>query len=425
MRTLLSFAILFIVSSALSAAPAPPFWQALRVTGPPLKCLRGIDEEKVVLLSCAATCRPIPWQLDELDSGGRLVLDQGPQPNSDDPPRLIDENDEIWWMAEDVGRRMRKNEIPPSADCVVEFHVRVRRAGWEGRVYAVGLRDLAPRSPTSYVRYDPDADLIAGARVSLGFSGPTPQHLLLHDGGRRPALNLLDRLKVRASAWFLGLIPMSRDEGDLSTEFVAWRAGPIRVVRRQRQWIRLGWGIRSPTFGSDTYFYRDFAELPVRLRLNFPPTYFFSRIKVEAILDFRDLTGWKLVAPGLAEPLKVGTLQRVNEKLNGLPADWFALMGSDIILVQVLGTSASLATVERRLLYREHNQSHPPEAIAGERPGVGYRLTRWGDVGSGVHWFSSTSYALPVGYDLARFLREREHQPSARTKQLCHPCPEP
>jgi hypothetical protein len=302
---------------------------------------------------------------------------------------------------------METSEVPAGIACGFEIELRSPASDWSGWVYAFVFPGNAPRSPVSYVRYDPDRDVIVGARVSLGFQGATPQYLGWRDGADRGEINLLDRLKVRTSARFLGVIPMGRDEGDLSTEFVAWRAGPIRVVRRQRQWIRLGWGIHSPTFGSDTYFYRDFAELPVTLRLNFPPTYFFYPITVRAVLDFRDLRGWHLLVPGLPAPVVVGDLDpAVIDRLNQLPGDWFALIGPGVTLLQTLGVSPSLATVERRLLYREQTDPDEPEAVAGEMPGVGYRLTNWSGVGSGVHWFSSTSYALPPDYDPVRFVTE-------------------
>jgi len=393
--------------TSLATADAP-FWEVASITGETLGCLVGAPSDRVALFACQDACAPIPWQLDERDAQGRLALDQGPAPSADDPPGVIDGNDEVRWMAADSGRPMRRDEAPPDARCGVELALRHTEDAAGGWAYAFVLPSTAPRSPTRYVRYDPDRDVISGTRVSLGFRGATPQYLGLRSGEDGVERSVLDRLKVRAFARFLGLIPMRRNEDDLESGFVAWRAGPIRVIRRQRQRIRLGWGIRSPAFGTDTSFYRDFAELPVTLRLNFPPTYFFGGIEIRAALDFRDLRGWQLLAPGLREPLVVGSMRPQDvERLNALPGDWFALIGSNVQLVQVLGSSPSLATVDRRLFYREQTAPDRPEAERGEMPGVGHRLTRWEHVGSGAHWFSATCYALPAEYDLQQFLRER------------------
>lgn len=393
------------VCGAASEAP-PPFWAVAELTGEALGCLRGVSAERVAVMACDADCHPIPWQLDERDADGVLALTEGPEPNPDDPPGVVDDNDELHWMVEDAGRRMRPEEAPVAVGCVLEIRVSQPRR-FERWGYVVVGPSPAPRSDRRYVRYDPPTDVISGARVALGFGGHTPQYLAVRQADGAGEVNVLDRLKVRVTARFLGVVPVSRDESDLTTQFVAWQAGPIRVVRRQRQWVRVGFGIRSPTFGSDTYFYRDFAELPVSLHLNFPPTYFFSAIVVRAILDFRDLRGWEVVAAGVDPPLTVPAARTGGrERFARSTGEWFALVGPDVTLVQVLGASPSLATVRRRLLYRELIAPSRPEMVAGEMPGVGYELSEWGRVGSGYHRFSSTSYALPPGYDSRRFARE-------------------
>lgn len=409
-----------LVLCALAESAGAQFWAVGQLDGERLRCLDQAPAAHVVLMACGRECGPIPWQLDERDAHGRLALDRGPEPSFDDPPDRIDSNDEILWMGEDAGRRMRVEERPVGAICAVEIEqVRLGDGGTHW-LYAFVLNQEAPRSGEAYVSYDASRDVISGARVSLGFGGPTPQYLAIHrSAASQSDGNLLDRLKVRVSARFLGLIPVGRDEGHLTTELVAWRAGPIRVIRRQRQWAYVGFGLRSPTFGSDTQFYRDFAELPVTLRLNFPPTYFFRGIEVRAALDFRDLRGWELWAEGLSKPVVIGSATKNDiEQLNAINGEWFALAGPEITLVQTLGVSRSLDSLSRTLYYRETADAEEPEAIAGEMPAVGYRLVDWNGVGSGRHAFWSTNYALPPGYDLHRFLRERAAALQVESRQI-------
>lgn len=411
-RVLLLIALCAAMTSASHARDArPPFWRAVSATGDHLGCLRGQPAAQVALIACEVGCEAIPWQLDERDAGGVLALENGAEPNPDDPPGVIDDNDEIWWMAEDAGRRIAPEEMPADVRCGVAW--RLAADDYEAWVYAFAWAGLVPRATRSYVAYDPERDAIAGARVSVGFRGATPQYFALRPAADQGERNLLDRLKVRASARFLGIIPLRRDEDDFEVAFIAWRAGPIRAIRRQRQWIRLGWGLRTPIFRTDAFFYRDFSELPVHLRLNFPPTYFFRGIEIQGMLDFRDLRGWRVLAPGLAGPMLIGALGRADlAQLNQAPGDWFALLGPEVTLVQMLTTSRGLSTVRRRLVYREERKARPPEADRGEMPGVGYRLTDWSKVDRGRHWFTSTSYALPAGSDIERFLRERREEPS-------------
>src|SRR5205807_2017723 len=127
-------------------------------------------------------------------------------------------------------------------------------------IYIIACTDLPPRSTRIYVDYSPQLELMRGRRIALGFHDGIPDRLIaIAPDGDGP--NLLDRFKVRAQASFLwGLIHFARDEGDLSTDSVAWKRGPIRAIRCQRQRVRLGWGIRSPTFLMCTFFHPDFAE---------------------------------------------------------------------------------------------------------------------------------------------------------------------
>jgi hypothetical protein len=392
-------------AGAAGGSPAR-FWEVATLSGSALQCLIGAPEAHVTLVACTTTCRPIRWQLDERNADGEVLLDHGVLAAMEKPPGVIDADDEILWMAADGGRPMRAHEMPADALCGLELQV-TPAAGAGARVYAFVVPSAAPRAAGSYVEYDALEDTFIGPRLALGFRGATPRYLRVKSSDK-DAVNLLDRLKVRASAWFLGLIPMGRDEDDLEPAEVGWRAGPIRIVRRQRQRIRLGWGIRSPRFNIETYFYRDVIRLPVHFRLNFPPTYFFGRIVVQALLDFRDLHEWRVWVPELAHPLPIADLPPgTAARLSSLAAQPIAISGPDVQLMQLLETSPSLAPLTRRLLYRQTTDSLAPEAERGEHPGIGYALVDWGGVGNGWHWFAALDYVLPADFDLTVLLRER------------------
>ncbi len=389
----------FLATPASGQISAPGVATA---SGADLSCLRGRNESTVALFACATACAPIPWQLDERDGDGRWALDQGPEPNRDDPPGVIDDNDDLLWMAADGGRRAQVRELPRVDDCIVELEV--RRGDQATWVYAVATRGDAPRSPVRYVRYDPASDRAEGERVAVGFGAPTPRYLALRgrDGAFGP--NLLDRLKVRAHARFLGFIPLGRDEDDIEYEFSAWRAGPVRVLRREYQWVRLASWLRTPIFETETLMTRDAMTLPVRLKLNFAPTYFFSGIEVQAVLDFRDLRGWQVAAAGV-EPVVVGADGAT--RLDGARSDWVGLRGPGAALLLELVRGESLATLVPTVVYRDDGDPHPPEDTPGEWPGLGYRLTEWSKVDRGEHWFAAVARALPPDADLAAIARER------------------
>lgn len=419
---------LLAASAALLLGAAPgaaqstlPFWRVARLSGDALACLAGAREEAVELIACRERCAPIPWQLDERDADGELALSNGPEPNPDEPSGVVDANDEILWMADDAGRRIAPGEVPAAASCALE--IELRGGGASAWVYAFTVPGPARRSPLRYVEYDAGRDEIANARVAIGFGAPTPRYLSLRGAGGLPGPNLLDRLKVRASARFFGLIPLGRDEDDIQWVFGAWHAGPIRIVRREWQWVRLGWGLRTPIFRTESVVYRDSVELPVRLRLNFPPAYFFRGIEVQAALDFRDLRGWTVRTSAGASGV-VGALDPAAvARLTAPDAEWLALEGPSVTVVLRLQLSDSFASLRRQLLYRDDDDGYEPEAVPGEHPAIGFRLTEWGDVGRGHHWFAAIATVLPAAYDLDQF-RRRDAEPLQIEVRRLAPAPQ-
>jgi hypothetical protein len=385
------------------------FADVVDVAATELAPLAAVPIERLALFACAGPdCQPIPFQIDERDADGRWVLDHGPEPNLDAPAAVLDGNDRLLFMAQDAGGRALRADLPGSLPAVelTVYDPTTAKTRW---TYLVAFSGRAPRSPLSYVRYDPSSDSVSGARVTLGFRRGLPS--LLRIASADDGDNLLDRFKVRATAWFLwGLLRFSRSEDDVTTQFVGWREGPIRVIRAQRQWVRIGWGIRSPTFGSYTYFYRDFAELPVGLHLNFKPTYFFTDIDVRVVLDFRDLRGWGVLVPGRRGLVRIdGSMNAAKTEINSQTEPWFALLGPQLTLVQRLDLSPSLEKVRLRLFYAEGSRPRdPPEDVAGQLPGIGYRLDRWDDVGAGSHSLRSTSFALPADVDVRAFVASRD-----------------
>ncbi len=424
-----SLAIAAVLGAAPAiGTPADRFADVARIGGDQIRACAGYPVAHLAVYACAAAaCRPIPFQVDARDTAGRWILDHGPEAAPAGHADTLDERALLLFMSSDAGDRARRGDLPHSVLAIeIRLHDPLDRTDrW---AYLLAFPSAAPRSPVSYVEYDPTHDRVRGARVSLGFSGGIPDYLAISAPSNLaghsdptgsgpaeltptagPGLNLLDRLKVRASATFLfRLIHFSRSEADLSTEFAGWHEGPIRVIRSQRPRVRLGWHIRSPTFGSYTYFYRDFAELPVGLYLNFPPTYFFSDIVVRAILDFRDLKHWALLIPSVPDLIAInGVMTGAKRAVNNSADSWFALEGPDITLLNALEVSPSLATTRRRLVYRETETPDPPEAVPGEEPGIGYQLDQWEHVGAGHHELESISYALPRGVDPRAFMAAR------------------
>jgi len=389
-RAFASFLFQWFTAAVAFAGADLGGWRPVIVPGAELTCLRGARSTEISVLVCGDRCRPIPWQLDERDPSGELVLDRGPAATADSDGGRCDANDELVFLWSDAGRDAAR--AAPDAICGHTVSIRVGTA--ERSVFIARYAEgKAPASPVRYVAYDETADRMVGDMIELTFAGPTPRGLALRRG---PAAgrNLLDRLKIRAYARFFGVFPLWRDEDDILSVYEAWRVGPIRVIRRERKWVRLAFGFRTPYMRTETTFYPNFSILPVRLRLNYAPAQLLSDIELRAALDFANLEGWRVWAPGLAQPLRVGAGARQPElRLDGV--NLVVLEGGDASFATRLLLGESLQSLAVSLLYEDGGDGDAPERVRGQRPGAGFRLTEWGEVERGPHWFAAESFALP------------------------------
>lgn len=392
-----------IVASGLALVPRPALSQLsprdLEVIGFAAAGAASLHHTPLARLSAysctppPSRCRAVRLQVDERDAGYNWVLDAGPAATHDEPPEVLDDNDLLLLRAQDAGACGTGDSLPPHQRAV-ELTLFDPLVSSLACLYLVVTAEPTKPGLPPLVTYDPARGRFRGSSVELGFGADVPEFLALTAGGGG-AENLLDRLKVRARVELLwGLLTFTRDESDLTTEVVAWRNGPLRAIRRQRQRVRLGWGIRSPAFVSETFFYPDAAEMPVRLRLAHPPAYLFGDIRIEAWLDFRDLSGWQLqLADGQTRQLRPSDAPWSIES----EGEWFALSGPERTLLQQFAVGPSLATTRRRIVARVDPQARPPESVSGEAPGVGYRLEGWEGIDAGTHHLTAFSYALPRG----------------------------
>ncbi len=205
-------ALLFLVAShvylkALAAGPG-------RAAAPTL----GREEDPVVLSTAALPqlagipisdlklytfdgvgWNPIPFQIDERDADGKYVVEDG----------LVDDNDELVFMAGDVGHEAPITAWP--ADSEAQANPRFQLTATDpltpthmGWVYLFQSTTL-PLSPESYVSWDYDTQTAIGQVYTATLGGvDDPAFIGLSDLRiNGAAADILDRQKIRAQAGFL------------------------------------------------------------------------------------------------------------------------------------------------------------------------------------------------------------------------------
>jgi hypothetical protein len=219
---------------------------------------------------------PIPFQIDEIDEDGLYVLPLGKRPNEDKGkgqlPERLDDNDELVFMAMDFGDKAPKGKWPVKEGHGVEIEVRDPITGGKGWTYLFWSKNPPPRSDRDYVRFDPREDRVYAECYTLGYSTAKDlvytTFLTVAPKGGGTGTELLDRINIRFSATILlKSITFSRNEDDFVSEVIAYKDGPVRVMRRVANSIRLVLGIQSPKIIAYSVYYRDAIETPNILHL--------------------------------------------------------------------------------------------------------------------------------------------------------------
>ena len=371
-------------------------WEVVTVEGRlfPAEFRAAVDKLTVSRVS-GGVLQPIPFQIDERDSHGRFALPDGPSASQDESPGVFDENDLLVFAARDVGEQAA---VPDAA----EIRVTDPLTGQSGWVYlrrhrdadhteAVATHDQVARDTVAgstvargAVAYDGATDTVHTSWYTLTLGAHTASAFAFVGADGRPGRNLLDRLKARVTAHILwGLIEFRRTEDDITTTVLAWKVGPVRMIRRARLSVNVGYGLSPPKIVMENFLTADTFEGPVVIRLPFDLRYVFGDITMHIYLDFGALDGHRIFTAN-REPVPVGCGLPVPD-LNDLPADWFGMTGPLGSFVEALRVGRTLQTVQRRLYVTASRTPDPPEGVPGNCPGVGYTLTGWRGIGRGTH----------------------------------------
>lgn len=339
------------------------------------------------------TARPIPFQVDER-RGRRLALPDGPEPSVDDKPGVLDADDLLVFMACDAGVQRSADELEAALSPLSAWR-EIRIDDPLDHTSAFAYLVVADRPPTTdrrYVAYDSTVDLVTSARYRIGLVNALPEYLALGLAGPLGP-NLLDGLRLRAEATLhANLAHWELDESKGHHELIAWKAGPVRVVRRSRHQVTIGLGIRLTAGTAHTYFYPQHVYGPGALHLPFSPGIFFRSITAFGGADFRDLRGWHYHAPGTPpEGLLIDGRMDDAERAFAGAGDWFLVSQDGQALMFVMRMTENLAqAIPLRIVYRDDAaRPNPPEREPGTVPLMGYE-------GRGVERLAGGKYGFQI-----------------------------
>ncbi len=397
-------ALLFLASPFALASPRR--WQPLLLRGKHLPQLLNVPVNRIEVLAVhRGRLEPIPFQVDSVLVGGMFALPEGPIPTRIGSVQAVGPEDEFSMMMFDLGERLTDAAQLP--DDAVEISVADPLGGSLRYAYAAAVSHPR-RSPVNYVDYDPQRQIIETDHYRLGFRREFPDDLRLQERKGEMSRNLISGFELRGSMTVLSLLTFHLSESDVDSRMLAYRTGPVRVIRRVGHRIAVFKAIHSPEVSTVEFFYRDFAQAPFTMRL--PLRKLFRDIQGRIAMDFVDLRGYLLLASGLQAPVTVSdrTAAALRE---GTTAHWIALQGDGRLMLQTFASSPELSLIKRDLYYRAQPPASDDAQSSALAAAVGIDTDGWQRLSSGPHRFNPLLVSVPQDYGAKRAIDEASVDP--------------
>jgi hypothetical protein len=393
--------LLICILLATAAAPAPTEARSLApqncpypadlviVSGRQLPALLGSSVQQLSLFRWdGSALTPITFQIDRKDAQDRYILDSGQSlETGNDASAGLDDNDELSFSSTDAGARLLDLETPKDPRRLTEIEL----PGGAGWVYA-GVSVKQPRSEEEYLNYDARRDEITARAFKLRFDPQLPflitsfQWQLREHGGWSE--DMVDTMKIRHRGRFLDVFPFERTQGDYTSRLVAVKAGPLRVIRRTENHVRMLWSLQSPAVQVEYVVTPRCFIMDTLIDLPFEVGLFFSDVETLTTVDWRavpDPSRLSVQAPGSPAPLQIdGHMSPRKNAFNEMQGTEFTVSHPLGAMTAYLSLPAD-APIKAWLYLRDaQNEPDPPEHERGQFGNVGFRTRGWEQLDAGL-----------------------------------------
>ncbi len=354
--------------------------------------------------------KPIPFQIDEKSPNGDWVLTTAPssikglKPETDEDNGRLDANDQVACMIKDSGDRMDKNLYPQGALAVDEITLTDPLTGGKAWVYLCSFASNPPLSNVSYIKYNTAKDQVETSNYIMGFPARMPIAPGFISINGSP--NLIDRMKIRVVAHILG-IPYHINENQFVSKLSLYKAGPIRVIRRTKNAIKIFKIFQTPSAAVENIYYGNIASIPIRMTvpLNVAGVAKMFALSVEATggADFQNMQNWQFKSNVYPHWVTINnSMDQAEKAMNGKgPLDWFCIKGPNkafmirITLDRKDDGTPQVLPLTTKLYYVDDAQAlDPPEDIPGQTPNVGYIIDGISKLNKGTMYFFATLYLI-------------------------------
>jgi hypothetical protein len=371
------------------------------VTGSQLRALAEVPIQHISLLKYSAQrLSAVTFQIDRKDPQGRYLIESAETSKQTAAGVILDENDELVFRAMDLGKKLPESSELVRSHSLVEIQVDVPNSGTHGWMYvSTSNHDTMPQSDT-FIRYRPDTDSVTGRQYRIGFSERQPFLIDLFrwklTGERGWSPDISDTMKIRHRGKFLGFLNFERTHADYSSKLVSVKQGPLRIIRRTSNRVRMLWKLKSPVLYVDYVMMPDGFVMDTVIDIPFNVGLFFSDVVTLTTMDWNDdpsLPDLSIHAPNGDRLPVTGHMSADKRLFNTINSNQFAVSSPWGKLFVRLDIPDDFPIRPWLYLSDEITVADSPENHRGQFGNVGFRTTQWERVDSDIHHLKFTACA--------------------------------
>ena len=391
-------------------------------TGDLLPGLVGVPLDQVrVYAESQGALRAVPFQVDELTPDrSAFILPEGPKSNRALSDGVFSVQDEVAFMAKDLGGKVPRSAWP--ADALQSAEIEVidpldRSRGW---AYVFAFANPPPPSPRDYVVWDAAKGEIRTAAYLNGYPPGGKAIYFSRIEGRPPesgsGVDYVDRMKLRfhfVALW--GLVSFDGNEENAGQRIVGEKDGPVRVLRQGMVYYQLPFGIKYNAGGTLQIYWESFGQGPVELAM---PGGVSAVLKQALMISSTDLSpaayGMRFYTDKDLEGVLIdGKMSDKEKALDPTGAQWNLITGDQGSLLLRAPSNVPVPPGPENYLrwFDDASQPDPPEEFPG-RIGCLVSYFNLAALPKG-HWRSAALfYTPPKNFDpkrVAEYLRIEDH----------------
>ena len=392
------------------------------VTGDLLPEFLGVPLEQIrVYAELNGALRVIPFQADELvPDRSAFILPEGPKSNRALSDGVFSVQDEVAFMAKDLGGKMPRSAWPADALKAAEIEVIDPLDLSRGWAYLFAFPNPPAPSPRVYVVWDAAQGEVRTAAYINGYPPGGKAIYFSRIVGQPPiygsGVDFVDRMKLRfhfEAVW--GLVSFNGNEENAGQRIVGEKEGPVRVLRKGQVYYQLPFGIKYNAGGTLEIYWEGFGQGPVEMEM---PGGVSSVLRQALMISSTDLSpeayGMRFYTDKDLEGVLIdGKMSDKEKAMNPTGAQWSLITGEQGSLLLRAPSNAPVLTGKDNYMQwvDDASQPDPPEEFPG-RIGCLVSYFNLAALPKG-HWRSAALfYTPPKNFDPHRvpeYLRIEDH----------------